>query len=96
MRGEFRDIVGPMVIPEQVLFAPDAMPKKIEPTPEQIAKVVVAKLSSPVGTPDKAEITLRLSLPRAVLDRLMARLSRESYPGLAAWGEAVLEREAKH
>jgi hypothetical protein len=56
----------------------------------------VAKLSSPVGTPDKAEITLRLSLPRAVLDRLMARSSRESYPGLAAWVQAVLEREAKH
>jgi hypothetical protein len=70
-------------------------PKKIPPTPEQIAKVVTAKLKSPVGQLDKAEITLRLVLPRAVLERLMARASRESYPSLAAWVEAVLEREGK-
>jgi hypothetical protein len=65
------------------------------PTPEQIAKIVVAKLKSPVGTPDKAEITLRLVLPRAVVERLMVRGRRESYPSLAAWVQAVLEREGK-
>jgi hypothetical protein len=40
------------------------------PTPEQIAQIVVAKLKSPVGMPDKAELPLRLILPRAVLERV--------------------------
>ena len=30
--------------------------QKVAPTPEQIAKIVVAKLKSPVGRPDKAEL----------------------------------------
>jgi len=68
-------------------------PKKVAPTPEQIAKIVTAKLKSPVGQPDKAEITLRLVLPRAVLERLTARAHREEYPSLAALVQAVLERE---
>ena len=45
--------------------------------------------------PDKAEITLRLVLPRAVLERLSARAIREDYPSLAALVQAVLEREGK-
>jgi hypothetical protein len=45
--------------------------------------------------PDKAEITLRLSLPRAVIERLMSRASRENYPSLAAWVQAVMEREGE-
>ena len=65
------------------------------PTPEQIAKAVTAKLTSPVGQPDKAEITLRLVLPRAVLERLMARAHREEYPSLAAWVQAMLKREGQ-
>jgi hypothetical protein len=65
------------------------------PTPEQIAKVVTAKLKSPVGLPDRAEIALRVVLPRAVLERLMVRAHREEYPSLAAWVQAVLEREGK-
>jgi hypothetical protein len=40
--------------------------RRATPTPEQTAKVVVAKLMSPVGFPDRAGLTLRLSLPRAV------------------------------
>jgi hypothetical protein len=63
------------------------------PTPEQIAKVVVAKLKSPVGMPDKAELPLRLILPRAVIERLMVRSSCENYATLAALVQAVLERE---
>jgi hypothetical protein len=65
------------------------------PTPEQIAKVVTAKLKSPVGLPDKAELALKVVLPRAVLERLMARAHRENYPSLAAWVQAVLEREGQ-
>jgi hypothetical protein len=45
---------------------------------------IVTKLTSPVGFPDKAEVTPRLSLPRAVCERLMARGSREGYPSFAA------------
>jgi hypothetical protein len=65
------------------------------PTPEQIATVVTAKLKSPVGLPDKAELALRVVLPRAVLERLMARAHRENYPSLAALVQTVLEREGK-
>ena len=57
--------------------------------------MVVAKLTSPVGFPDKADLTLRLSLPRAVCERLMVRANRETYPSLAALVQAVLEREGK-
>src|SRR5258708_1644672 len=35
--------------------APAPPARRKPPTPEQIAKVVVAKLKSPVGMPDKAE-----------------------------------------
>jgi hypothetical protein len=54
-----------------------------------------AKLKSPVGMPDKAELALRVVLPRAVIERLMARAHRENYPSLAAWVQAVLEGEGK-
>jgi hypothetical protein len=70
-------------------------PKKMPPTPEQIAKIATAKLKRPVGTPEKAEISLRVVLPRVVLERLMARASRDRYPSLAAWVEAMLGREGK-
>jgi hypothetical protein len=55
--------------------------------------VVTAKLKSPAGMPDKAELALKVVLPRVVIERLMARAHRESYPSLAAWVRAVLERE---
>ena len=32
--------------------------------PEQIAQIVTAKLKSPVGQPDKAELSLKVVLPR--------------------------------
>jgi hypothetical protein len=70
-------------------------PRKIAPTPEQIAKVVTAKLPSPVGQREKAELALKLVLPREVIERLMVRASREKYHSLAAWVTAVLEREGK-
>jgi hypothetical protein len=70
-------------------------PKKIPPTPEQIAKVVTDKLKSPPGQADKAEVTLKVVLPRVVVERLMARASREGYPSLAALVQAVLEREGR-
>ena len=53
-------------------------------TPEEIARATVAKLSSPVGAPDKAELAVRLVLPRAALERLIARAIRDgvNVPGL--------------
>jgi hypothetical protein len=67
------------------------------PTPEHIAKVVTAKLKSPVRMPDKAELTLHVVLPRAVIERLMVRAHRENYPqprgvgagGVGAGGEGL-------
>ena len=38
---------------------------------------------------------MKVVLPRAVLERLMARAHRENYPSLSAWVQAVLEREGK-
>ena len=52
--------------------------RRATPTPEQIAKVVTDKRPSPVGQLGKAEITLRLVLPRTVLERLRARAIRET------------------
>ena len=48
-------------------------PARTVATPEQIAQATVAKLSSPVGSPDKAELAVRLVLPRTALERLIAR-----------------------
>ena len=81
----------------QAIFPPEPRkgPQKNAPTPEQIATIVTAKLKSPMGQPDKAEITLHLVLPRAVLKRLVARAHREEHPSLAALVQAVLEREGK-
>ena len=59
--------------PSLVPPAPRKGPQKVAPTPEQIAKIVTAKLKSPVGMPDKAELPLKVVLPRAVIERLMAR-----------------------
>ena len=69
-------------------------PKKIPPTPEQTAKIVMAKLKSPVGIPDKAELAPRLSLPRAVIERLMVRARRDG-SRVAAWVQGVLVREGQ-
>ena len=40
-------------------------------------------------------LPLKVELPRAVLERLMARARRENYPNLAALVQAVLAREGK-
>jgi hypothetical protein len=47
-----------------------------------------------VGTPDKAEITVRLVLARAVLERLHARAVRETRK-LEALIQEILEGAAK-
>jgi hypothetical protein len=52
-------------------------------------------LAAHLGQPNKTEIPLRLVLPRAVFERLTARAVRENYPGLVAWVQAMLEREAQ-
>jgi hypothetical protein len=54
----------------------------------------VIQLKSPVGFPDKAELTPRLSLPRAVLERLTARAMREGRK-LEALIQEILEGGAK-
>jgi hypothetical protein len=84
-------------VPKPGLFSPAPRPgaRKPAPTPEQIATAVTAKLTSPVGQPDKAELPLKVVLPRAVVERLMARAHRENYSSLAAWVQAMLEREGK-
>ena len=46
-----------------------------------------------MGQPDKAELALRVVLPRAVIERLMVRAHRDGYPSLAALVQALLERE---
>jgi hypothetical protein len=68
-------------------------PKKIPPTPEQTAKIVTAKRPSPPGQRDKAELTLRLVLPRPVLERLTARAIREQRK-LEALIQEILEGAA--
>ena len=63
--------------PSLVPTEPRKAPQKVAPTPEQIAQVATAKLKSPPGLPDKAKLALRVVLPRAVIERLMARAHRE-------------------
>jgi hypothetical protein len=72
---------------------PRKPPTKIPPTAEQTAKIVTDKRPSPVGQLDKAEITLRLALPRAVLERLTARAIRETRK-IEALVQEILEEEA--
>jgi hypothetical protein len=70
---------------EPAPLAPRQGPQKVAPTPEQIAKIVTAKLKSPVGMPDKAELALRVVLPRAVIERLMARALMKYAAAPASW-----------
>jgi hypothetical protein len=46
-------------------------------TPEQIAKRLTGRRPSPPGIPDRAELTLKISLPRALVERLTAQAIRE-------------------
>ena len=64
------------------------------PRPEAIAKTVTDRDPSPVGLPTKAEITLRLVLPRAVLERLTTRAIREQRK-VEALIQEILEGAAK-
>ena len=68
--------------------------RRAAPTPEAIAKTVTDRDPSPVGMPELAAITLRLALPRAVLERLRARALREQRK-LEALIQEVLEGAAK-
>jgi hypothetical protein len=81
--------------PGLVPLGPRKGRQKVAPTPEQTAKVVTAKLKSPVGQPDKAALMLRVVLPRAVIERLVVRARREGSPSLAAWVQGVLVREGQ-
>jgi hypothetical protein len=68
--------------------------RRVTPTPEAIAKKVTDRDPSPVGMPELAAITLRLALPRAVLERLRARAIRETRK-LEAIIQEILERATK-
>jgi hypothetical protein len=68
--------------------------RRAPPTPEAIAKTVTDRDPSPVGQPELAAITLRLALPRAVLERLRARAIRETRK-LEALIREILEGAAK-
>jgi hypothetical protein len=79
---------------QTVLPLAKAPARRATPTPEAIAKIVTARDPSPPGQLDKAEITLRLVLPRAVLERLRARAIRETRK-LEAVIQEILEGAAK-
>jgi hypothetical protein len=68
--------------------------RRTTPTPEAIAKTVTDRDPSPVGQLGKAEITLRLVLPRAVLEQLRARAIRERRK-LEALIQEILEGAAR-
>ena len=63
--------------PRPFPLEPRKGPRKIPPTPEQMAKGATSRRPSPPGQPDKAVVTLRLLLTRAIVERLSARAIRE-------------------
>jgi hypothetical protein len=71
--------------------APRIPPKKIAPTPKQIAKAAVAKRPKVIGT-DRVEVAIRFTLPRRVMERLTARAIREGRSVESVVAE-VLERD---
>jgi hypothetical protein len=75
-------------MPKLTLVPPP--PQKVPPTPEQIAKRATNRRRSPPGQPEKAVVTLRLLLPRPLVERWSARAIREDVP-LAAVVEEILE-----
>ena len=77
----------------RLLCVAKAPARRATSTPEAIAKIVTDRGPSPVGLPNRAEITLRLSLPRAVLERLRARAIREQRK-LEALIQEILEDDA--
>jgi hypothetical protein len=76
----------PNIIPPE----PRKGPRKIPPTPEQMAKTATSRRPSPPGQPDKAVVTLRLLLTRPIVERLSARAIREGVQ-LEAVVEEILE-----
>jgi hypothetical protein len=68
--------------------------RRAAPTPEAIAKTVTDRDPSPVGQSELAMITLRLALPRAVLERMRARAIREGRK-VEALIQEILEGAAK-
>jgi hypothetical protein len=63
--------------PSPFPLEPRKGPRKIPPTPEQMAKAATSRRPSPPGQPDKAVVTLRLLLTRPIVERLSARAIRE-------------------
>jgi hypothetical protein len=67
-------------MPEPRLVRPEPRlgPRRQSPTPEQSAKKATSRRPSPPGQPEHAIVNLRLVLPRAMVERLVARAIRES------------------
>jgi hypothetical protein len=76
--------------PSPFPLEPRKGPRKIPPTPEQMAKTATSRRPSPPGQPDKAVVTLRLLLTRPIVERLSARAIREGVQ-LEAVVEEILE-----
>jgi hypothetical protein len=83
-------------MPKPAIFPPDTRkgPRKIAPTPEQVAKAAVAKryTRTPAGN---LIVPLTVYLAPEVVERLTARAIREGQHSFVAWVTAVLEREGK-
>jgi len=64
--------------PEQLpLPAPSPAKRRASPTPEQIAKVAIARRAKPSAVPGNVKLTLTFDLPRELAERLSARGVRE-------------------
>jgi hypothetical protein len=71
-RSEQLDLSAPPpVAPRQPQKAPG------RETPEEIAKRLTSRRPSPLGIPHRAELTLKISLPRPLLERLTAQAIRK-------------------
>ena len=70
---------SPSRAPEQLTLPEPlpAKPKKVMPTPEQIAKGAVAKRGKPSAVPGNVLLTMTFDLPRKLAEKLSARAVRE-------------------
>ena len=69
---------SPSRTPEQFSLPepPSAKPKRVMPTPEQIAKGAIAKRGKPSAVPGNVKLTVTLDVKRALAERLTATAVR--------------------
>jgi len=70
---------SPSRAPEQFSLPepPPAKPKRVMPTPEQIAKGSIARRAKPSTVPGDVMLTLRLDVKRELAERLSTRAIRK-------------------